>query len=511
MPASLMEAQKLDAPLPPAMATVKRTRRRGRDVSSRYMIPPSPRSAPSSPIHPSSTPSSFRNQFHNQIPRIPSVPSSPDASDSEFETSAHYADENQHSFITPLALGLQGKAPNTQKRRAVRLFSDNASDTPQAHFVQHHTSRPPTRVGTPRQVICSQTQFRTAKKTANHGPKSKALNPFSGLMDSSSRDSCSLADSGTQSCSISSLGGLCDSPPIRNQGSCRARQASELRSSVPEGDLLPASSRKPAEAVELMLRHSLNSICQPNLFNLAKTVNNKSSVQEMCSLGGVFLPPQPPSNRKGLDLKKGKKGLSRKEDVHVLSLLHNQYLQWRFVNAAANAAVKARFGTAERSLFEVSKNLEELRDSVREKRMELERLLRLRRLSNIVDAEMPYLEEWALAEGEYSDSLSGTIMALKNASIRLPLSEDVRVDIRELKESIHSATCMFASFFPSIERFSPKADGVAKGMSELAKVVSREKALIEECGGLLSEVHTLQVNECSLRSMLMQTKRSSII
>ncbi|KAG0465883.1 hypothetical protein HPP92_020047 [Vanilla planifolia] len=42
-------------PPPPPPSTVKRMRRRGRDVSSRYMMTPSPISAPSSPIHPSST------------------------------------------------------------------------------------------------------------------------------------------------------------------------------------------------------------------------------------------------------------------------------------------------------------------------------------------------------------------------------------------------------------------------------------------------------------------------
>lgn len=353
-----METQKLDEHLPPLMATVKRTRRRGRDVSSRYMTPSSPRSAPSSPIHPSSTSSSFRNQLHNQKPRnIPSVPSSPDASDSESEPSSSYADENQQVFVTPFPPGLQRKAPNTQKRRAVRLFSDNTSDTPQTHFIEHQKGRPPTRVGTPmardcgigtpRTALYCQTQLRSTKKIANHGVKSKPVTPFPGLMDSSSKNSCYLVDSGTESCSVSTLGGLCDSPPIRTQGSCRARQASEFRSSMPEADLLPTSSRKPAVVEELMLRHSLNSMCQPNPFNIVKTASTNSSAQKICNIGRVLLPPQPRNIRVGLDLKKGKKGLSRKEDVHVLHLLQNQYLQWRFVNVVAKATAKARLGATE--------------------------------------------------------------------------------------------------------------------------------------------------------------------
>ncbi|PKU73065.1 protein ENDOSPERM DEFECTIVE 1 [Dendrobium catenatum] len=519
-----MEAEKLDELLPPAMAAAKRTRFRTREVSSRYMIPPSPRSIPSSPIHLSTTSSSIRNQLNNQKTRVPSVPSSPDASDSESESSSRYADENQHSFVTPLRAIMHGKGQKTHKKCVVRILSDNTRDASLTQNVEQYNSRPNTRVetpiardrglGTPRPVLYSQTQFRSMKKTANHEGRSKTLTPFPGLMASSTQKSCSSVDSGTESCSISSLGGLCNSPPIRTQGKCRARKALELRSSMPEADSLPTSSRKSAEVEELMLRHSLNSglsICQPNPLNLAKIGSSKTSVQEMCNLGRVFWPPQPPSTRLGLDMKKGKKGSSAKEDVQFLNLLHNQYLQWRFVNAVAESAVKARSNTTERSLSEVSKKLEVLRDAVMEKRMELEKLLRLRKLINFVDVEMPYLEEWALTDGQYSDSLSGTIKALKDASIRLPVIGDVRVDVRELKESIHSATSMIESFSFSIERLSPKANGVAKEMSELAKVVSREKALIEECGGLISEVQRLQVKECSLRSTLMQAKRSSII
>lgn len=42
----------------------------------------------------------------------------------------------------------------------------------------------------------------------------------------------------------------------------------------------------------------------------------------------------------------------------------------------------------QRSLSEVAKKLEVLRDAVMEKRMELEKLLRLRKLINIVDVEV---------------------------------------------------------------------------------------------------------------------------
>eukprot|EP01018_Ginkgo_biloba_P025085 Gb_12272 [translate_table: standard] len=47
------------------------------------------------------------------------------------------------------------------------------------------------------------------------------------------------------------------------------------------------------------------------------------------------------------DARKGKKGPSQLEDAHLLRLLHNRQLQWRFINARAEAAMNAQTVTAE--------------------------------------------------------------------------------------------------------------------------------------------------------------------
>ncbi|KAK8962359.1 hypothetical protein KSP40_PGU005020 [Platanthera guangdongensis] len=513
------QPEKTDDPLPPSLPTGKRIKRRARDVSSRYMVAVSPRSAPSSPIHPSSTPSSFRNNHRRHSPktRIPSLPSSPDVSDSESEHSSQFADENQRSFDTPVPLGMFCKAPNTVKRHVVRLFSDNTSDVPLAQIVQGDKRPTDSRfspyrpgIGTPMPAISSKNQLRSTCKSAmrERKPKAMALSPFPLSYGSVSGNHPSLDVSGTEICSISSPDGLCNSPPIRAHGSCR-KKALQLRSSMPEADSLPINSRRRAEPKKLVFRNSLNSTSssfQPTPLDLMKEVNNKTSID----VGRTFLPAHLPSHKLGFDQKKGKMGSIRRGDAHVLHLLHNQYLQWKFVNAKEKVASEARVINAERSLYNVSVKLKKLRDSVIEKRMELERLNRLRSLSSIVDLEMPHLEEWALADEEYSTSLSGTIKALKDALTRLPVIGDVRLDVRELKVAIHSVNRMFESLSPSIERYLPMVDGVEKVSTELAKVATKEKALVEECGGLLSQVQELQVKECSLRGMLIQVKRSSI-
>lgn len=410
------------------------------------MASASPRSAPSSPIHPLS--SFGNNRLHNpKNPRIPSLPSSPDGTDSESEHSSQYADENQRRFDTPAPLGIFSKAPTTVKRHVVRLFSDNAVGISHRQAFEHDKCPTVSRysqyrpgIGTPMPAVVSrQNQLRSTSKAAarERKPKARALSPFPLSYCSVGGNSSSLDDLGTEICSISSPDGICSSPPIRAQGSCR-KQDLQLRSSMPEADSLPANSRRRGEPKKLMFRNSLNSTSsfQPTPLNLLKEVNNKTSADEVCNFGRTFLPPQLPGNKSGFDLKKGKKGSIRKEEAHAFHLLHNQYLQWKFVNAKEKVASKARVTIAERSLYDVSAKLKKLRDSVIEKRMELERLKRLRSLSIIIDLEMPHLEEWALADEEYSASLSGTIKALKDASIRLPVIGDVRLDIKEDRKSV---------------------------------------------------------------------------
>lgn len=53
------------------------------------------------------------------------------------------------------------------------------------------------------------------------------------------------------------------------------------------------------------------------------------------------------------DIRKGKKGANHIEDAHLLRLLHNRHLQWRYANAQADASLYDQKVTAEVALFQV--------------------------------------------------------------------------------------------------------------------------------------------------------------
>ncbi|KAK8926056.1 hypothetical protein KSP39_PZI019045 [Platanthera zijinensis] len=185
------------------------------------------------------------------------------------------------------------------------------------------------------------------------------------------------------------------------------------------------SSRRPAEPNKLTCKFEANL--------LQKSTNSKtvSKAERNSSTRG----------RSGLHLKRVEKG---SKDVDALNLLHIQYLQWRFVNARERAATEARVTIMERSLFEAYTKIEKLRDSVIEKRMELEKLIRLKKLSSIIYLEMPHLEEWALANEEYTAILPDMLNAVNDVSNKLPVIGAVRYDVRELHLVIHSVTTVDA-------------------------------------------------------------------
>ncbi|KAJ0965192.1 hypothetical protein J5N97_026330 [Dioscorea zingiberensis] len=493
--------------------TEKRTRRRAREVSSRYMIlPPGSPSSSSSSIsgdaHLAPSPFPVLPKAHNhQRKHRRAVPSSPDATDSESDSSSCFADENQPAVRcsdTPLPSFIPHRLLTAKRKPAVRLFSDNAGDQPPQQQNNARKQRP----GTP--MVLGFNASTTPRVNYSFQNDGRSMNGRRVAVPPRV-STCPLEQ---EACSVSNMGGLCESPPIPTS---KARPTSELRSSMPEADLLPTMSmrRKDGNEDYSICHRSLNSAlssCQQAPFSVSKSVSKNLVSHRLSSVMpknvGPCLPPQPP-NTKPADVKKVKKALSKHEDIHLLRLLDNRYLQWRFANAKALAVMHARMVAAEKSLYDVLREISELQNSVTMKRVELEHLRSMNNLSTILESQTPILDHWATLEEDYSESLSGTIEALQNASLRLPLIGNVRADIQELEEVLGSATNMLQGISPSVNKFLPEAQERESFVSELARVVIRERALMQECGDRLSEVHKLQVKECSLRSEIMQLKRST--
>ncbi|KAA8537248.1 hypothetical protein F0562_027065 [Nyssa sinensis] len=321
------------------------------------------------------------------------------------------------------------------------------------------------------------------------------------------------------------------SSPVSIQN-CKTRSLPDLRSSMPEVDMLPSvstrslaqrnyknvfgsdSSKFSVSSCSRSLNLPLSSCEHTSLLYSLKPSEKPVSMlskpyANSVKMGSLCLPPVPPCTKLGADARKGRKVFSHQEEVHSLKLLHNHYLQWRYANSKSEASMFAQRRETERKLYSLGIKISDLRNAVESKRVELGMLQRTKTLSTILEGHMPHLDGWSALEEEYSTSLSGAIHALLNASLRLPVSGNVQADTREVGEALNSAIKVMERISFHVQSFMPKAEEMDALVSELARVSSGERVLIEECGDMLFGAHTSQVEECSLRGHLIQLQRSN--
>ncbi|KAG9439846.1 hypothetical protein H6P81_020011 [Aristolochia fimbriata] len=207
-----------------------------------------------------------------------------------------------------------------------------------------------------------------------------------------------------------------------------------------------------------------------------------------------------------LDVRRGKMGENRIEEAHLLRLLHNRHLQWRFTNARVNAALSVQKLTAKRNLYNAWIATSELRNSVTVKRVQLQSWRQTLKLITILKGQLPYLEEWALVEREHSNCLLGAIEDLKASTLRLPVAEGAKADIQKVKVAVGSAVDVMQAMGSSICFLLSKVEGMNSLVTDLARVAAQERALLARCKDLLSSLAAMQVEEASLRGHLLQLK-----
>ncbi|KAE8698577.1 QWRF motif-containing protein 2 [Hibiscus syriacus] len=201
---------------------------------------------------------------------------------------------------------------------------------------------------------------------------------------------------------------------------------------------------------------------------------------------------------------RGKKGEDRIVDAHMLRLFYNGYLQWRFANARADATFITQKLSAEKNLWNAWVTTSELRHSVTLKRVKLLLLRQKLKLTSILKRQIAHLEVWDLLERDHSSSLLGATEALKASTLRLPIVGKATVDIQNLKDAVSSAVEMMQAMASSISSLSSKVEEMNSLVAELVSLAAKEKVLLERCKEFLSAIAAIQVQDCSLRSHIIQ-------
>ncbi|XP_042450178.1 QWRF motif-containing protein 2-like isoform X2 [Zingiber officinale] len=88
------------------------------------------------------------------------------------------------------------------------------------------------------------------------------------------------------------------------------------------------------------------------------------------------------------EVRRAKKGENRIEEAHLLRLLDNRHLQWRCVNARANAVLLLQKLTIEKNIYDAWTTTSELRDSITTKRIKLQLLTQNLKLASILKEQL---------------------------------------------------------------------------------------------------------------------------
>ncbi|PSS02647.1 QWRF motif-containing protein [Actinidia chinensis var. chinensis] len=208
-----------------------------------------------------------------------------------------------------------------------------------------------------------------------------------------------------------------------------------------------------------------------------------------------------------VDVRRAKVGDNRIVDAHLLRLLYNRHLQWRFVNARTETTLTVQKQCAEKKMWNAWITISNLRDSVTKKRHHLQLLRQKFKLASILKGQIICLEDWASLDKDHSAFLLGAIEALKANTLRLPVVGGALADVQSVKDAIGSAVDVMQSMTSSICSVLSRVEEVNYLVAELAKVIVKERALLEQCKDFMSMLAAMQVKDCSLRTHILQSYR----
>ncbi|CAN6323401.1 unnamed protein product [Urochloa humidicola] len=193
------------------------------------------------------------------------------------------------------------------------------------------------------------------------------------------------------------------------------------------------------------------------------------------------------------------------EAGHRMRMAHCRLLQWRFANAEAEAARKRKQAGAELELLGAWASVSEMRGKVARKRVQLEKEKQRIKLNTVLAYQMKDLESWGQVETEHAAALASTVACTRAAVCRLPLTNGAKVSLPPLSTILQQSLELTLTTKAMTRSFGPMAQDEALVISDLVRVAREEKAMLQECLELLSQVSLLQVEEQSLRCHLVQS------
>ncbi|XP_047084625.1 QWRF motif-containing protein 3 [Lolium rigidum] len=283
------------------------------------------------------------------------------------------------------------------------------------------------------------------------------------------------------------------SPLIARASSVRLLGSSNTQWALSPGRRSSSPVKALATVQESKGKKSLLSMGWGHLFNRRKTMDTDSSIATTTLANA-------------LPVSRGNGGIG--EAGHQMRMMHCRFLQWRLLNAKADAASKNKRAIAEVQLMGAWASISELRGKVARKRVQLDKENLKIKLTNVLSSQMRGLDIWGQMESKHTLALNSTLDCAKAAVCRIPLTNGAKVSLPAMASILEQMFELAMTARISVRSFSPVAKDTAVLVSELVHVAREEQALLQDCLDLLGRVSALQIEEQSLRCHMVQSSSS---
>ncbi|KAF3958082.1 hypothetical protein CMV_016965, partial [Castanea mollissima] len=181
----------------------------------------------------------------------------------------------------------------------------------------------------------------------------------------------------------------------------------------------------------------------------------------------------------------------QEEEFHRFRVMHNRLLQWRFVNARAEAAMTGVKRVAEGKIFSVWIRILKMRKIILEKRIEMQKFKLEIKLHQIINPQILLLNQWVKLEKENQESVSRVVRKLSGISVRLPLVEGAKADEESIYQALSIAVGVLDGIEATIAKFFSKIETVLFILTELRSTFELEDEFLEELEMAIALVSTL--------------------
>ncbi|KAH0448109.1 hypothetical protein IEQ34_021909 [Dendrobium chrysotoxum] len=212
----------------------------------------------------------------------------------------------------------------------------------------------------------------------------------------------------------------------------------------------------------------------------------------------------------------------REEVEHRLRVMAARLLQWRFVNARAEAAMAA--STAENKIFFAWLKLTELRNIVAAKRILIQRRKHKLKVIKVLNPQVNLLNRWELLARRHLEAVASLIKVLESACLSIPLVEGAKANLVMVHNFIFSSMDIMLAIEAAIRTFYSKSKSylnqslisflfcfqtelLKSSLCELVKIIPEEVEGLDELRNTNNLITSLEMHETSLRANLIQAKK----